>query len=89
MIPCDLVVSAVGLRPRTELAFAAGLAVNRGIVVDRSLRTSHANIYALGDCAEVDGLNLLYVMPLMACARALAQTLSPATPARWPTVPCR
>ena len=75
VIPCDLVVSAVGLRPRTELAFAAGLAVNRGIVVDRSLRTSHANIYALGDCAEVDGLNLLYVMPLMACARALAQTL--------------
>lgn len=76
VIPCDLVVSAVGLRPRTELAFAAGLAVNRGIVVDRSLRTSHANIYALGDCAEVDGLNLLYVMPLMACARALAQTLA-------------
>ncbi|MEZ3257421.1 hypothetical protein AB9L94_24995, partial [Escherichia coli] len=59
-----------------ELAFAAGLAVNRGIVVDRSLRTSHANIYALCDCAEVDGLNLLYVMPLMACARALAQTLA-------------
>ncbi|WP_028626915.1 NAD(P)/FAD-dependent oxidoreductase [Metapseudomonas resinovorans] len=75
-IACDLVVSAVGLRPRTELAAAAGLAVNRGVVVDRQLRTSHSNIYALGDCAEVDGLNLLYVMPLMACARALAQTLA-------------
>ncbi|MFC5694435.1 NAD(P)/FAD-dependent oxidoreductase [Pseudomonas sp. GCM10022186] len=75
-IHCDLVVSAVGLRPRTELAAAAGLAVNRGVAVDRQLRTSHANIYALGDCAEVDGLNLLYVMPLMACARALAQTLA-------------
>ncbi|BAN51282.1 NAD(P)/FAD-dependent oxidoreductase [Metapseudomonas resinovorans] len=75
-IHCDLVVSAVGLRPRTELAAAAGLAVNRGVVVDRQLRTSHANIYALGDCAEVDGLNLLYVMPLMACARSLAQTLA-------------
>ncbi len=75
-IACDLVVSAVGLRPRTELAAAAGLAVNRGVAVDRQLRTSHANIYALGDCAEVDGLNLLYVMPLMACARALAQTLA-------------
>jgi rubredoxin-NAD+ reductase len=74
-IPCDLVVSAVGLRPRIDLAAAAGLAVNRGVMVDRQLRTSHANIYALGDCAEVDGLNLLYVMPLMACARALAQTL--------------
>ncbi|MCO6055937.1 FAD-dependent oxidoreductase [Pseudomonas sp. MOB-449] len=75
-IRCDLVVSAVGLRPRTELAAAAGLAVNRGVAVDRQLRTSHANIFALGDCAEVDGLNLLYVMPLMACARALAQTLA-------------
>ncbi|KFX71051.1 pyridine nucleotide-disulfide oxidoreductase [Pseudomonas taeanensis MS-3] len=75
-IACDLVVSAVGLRPRIELAAAAGLAVNRGVMVDRQLRTSHANIYALGDCAEVDGLNLLYVMPLMACARALAQTLA-------------
>jgi rubredoxin-NAD+ reductase len=74
-IPCDLVVSAVGLRPRIDLAAAAGLTVNRGVMVDRQLRTSHASIYALGDCAEVDGLNLLYVMPLMACARALAQTL--------------
>ncbi|UTW05743.1 NAD(P)/FAD-dependent oxidoreductase [Pseudomonas benzenivorans] len=76
LIDCDLVVSAVGLRPRTELAAAAGLDVNRGVMVDRQLRTSHANIYALGDCAEVDGLNLLYVMPLMSCARALAQTLA-------------
>ena len=75
-IACDAVISAVGLRPRTELAAAAGLAVNRGVVVDRLLRTSHAHIYALGDCAEVDGLNLLYVMPLMACARALAKTLA-------------
>lgn len=76
VIKCDLVVSAIGLRPRTELAAAAGLQVNRGVVVDRQLRTSHANIFALGDCAEVNGLNLLYVMPLMGCARALAQTLT-------------
>ncbi|MNF37820.1 Rubredoxin-NAD(+) reductase [compost metagenome] len=75
-IGCDLVVSAVGLRPRTELAAAAGLEVNRGVVVNRQLQSSHANIHALGDCAEVGGLNLLYVMPLMACARALAQTLA-------------
>ncbi len=75
-IECDLVISAVGLRPRIDLAAAAGLLVNRGVVVDRELKTSHANIYALGDCAEVDGLNLLYVMPLMSCARALAQTLA-------------
>jgi len=70
------VVSAIGLRPRVDLAAAAGLQTGRGIVVDRHLQTSHANIFALGDCAEVDGLNLLYVMPLMSCARALAQTLA-------------
>ena len=76
VIACDLVVSAIGLRPRTDLAAAAGLQTNRGVSVDRELRTSHANIFALGDCAEVDGINLLYVMPLMSCARALAQTLA-------------
>ncbi len=74
-LSCDLVVSAVGLHPRTELAAAAGLHVARGIVVDRLLQTSQPHVYALGDCAEVEGLNLLYVMPLMAGARALAKTL--------------
>jgi rubredoxin-NAD+ reductase len=76
VIHCDLVVSAIGLRPRVDMAAAAGLQIGRGILVDRELKTSHANIYALGDCAEVDGLNMLYVMPLMSGARALAQTLA-------------
>lgn len=76
VIQCDAVLSAVGLRPRVELAALASLNVNRGIVVDRLLRTSYDHIYALGDCAEVEGINLLYVMPLMACVRALAQTLN-------------
>ena len=72
----DVVISAVGLRPRTELAQQAGLVVNRGIVVNRALETSAPDVYALGDCAEVDGQLLLYVMPLMASARALAKTLA-------------
>lgn len=75
-LDADLVISAVGLRPRKELAAAAGLATNRGIVVNRALETSAPDIYALGDCAEVDGHVLLYVMPLMTCARALAKTLA-------------
>ncbi|MFO7992824.1 MAG: FAD-dependent oxidoreductase [Marinobacter sp.] len=74
-LQADLVISAVGLRPRTELAAAAGLETSRGIVVNRALETSGRDIYALGDCAEVDGYVLLYVMPLMICARALAKTL--------------
>lgn len=88
VLHCDLVVSAIGLRPRTDLAAAAGLEIGRGVVVDRHLQTSHADIYALGDCAEVDGLNLLYVMPLMNCARALAQTLAGTlTPVKYGPMP--
>lgn len=72
----DLVLSAVGLRPRIGLAQAAGIATGRGIQVNRALETSASDIYALGDCAEVDGHVLLYVLPLMAGARALAKTLT-------------
>lgn len=75
-LDADCVLSAIGLRPRTALAAAAGLTVNRGIVTDAFLQTSDASIFALGDCAEVAGLNLPYVMPLMQAARALAATLN-------------
>lgn len=84
----DLVLSAIGLRPRTQLALNAGLKVERGIAVDRFLRTSDANIYALGDAAEVDGKVLLYVLPLMAAARALAKTLAgEPTQVQYPAMP--
>jgi len=75
-LQADLVISAVGLRPRTALAQAAGIDTGRGVTVNRALETSAADVYALGDCAEVDGHVLLYVLPLMACARALAKTLT-------------
>lgn len=75
IVEADIVVSAVGLRPRIALAEQAGLTVNKGICVDRELRTAKSNIYALGDCAEVSDLLMLYVLPLMAGARALAKTL--------------
>lgn len=75
-IEADVVVSAIGLRPRIAQAAEAGLQVNQGIVVDRLLQTSKPDVYALGDCAEVDGMVLLYVLPLMTSARALAKTLS-------------
>jgi len=84
----DVVLSAVGLRPRIALAEAAGIKVNRGIVVDRALQTQDANIYALGDCAEVAGRVLPFVMPIMHAARALAATLAGTpTPARYPAMP--
>ena len=75
-IESDLVLSSVGLRSRTQLAAAAGIVVNRGIVVDRLLQTQSANIFAVGDCAEVDGKVLPFVMPITHAARALAATLA-------------
>jgi len=75
-LQADLVLSAVGLRPRITLAQQAGLAVNRGIVVDAHLRSSDAAIFALGDCAEIDGKVQPFVLPIMHAARALAKTLA-------------
>ncbi|WP_150305882.1 NAD(P)/FAD-dependent oxidoreductase [Pseudomonas saliphila] len=75
-IEAEQALSAIGLVPNRELAEAAGLEVAKGISVDRQLRTSAEHIYALGDCAEVASLSLMYVMPLMNGARALAKTLT-------------
>ena len=71
----DRMLSAIGLQPRSALATAAGIAVARGITTDRLLATSAPHVYAVGDCAEVLGLNLPYVMPLMQQSRSLAATL--------------
>src|SRR5512143_190649 len=87
-IAADVVLSAIGLRPRTRLAQAAGIPVGRGIRTDCLLETGVANVYAMGDCAEVDGLNLPYVQPLMVQARALAATLTGnPTPVAYPAMP--
>lgn len=75
-IEAHMVLSAIGVKPNIELASRSQLQTNRGICVDKSLQTSAKNIYALGDCAEVLGMVLVYVSPLVAGCRALAQTLS-------------
>ena len=51
-LSCESVIVAIGVRPRTDLAAASGLKVNRGIVVDLAMRTSHPDVYACGDAAE-------------------------------------
>ncbi|MBB3230672.1 NAD(P)/FAD-dependent oxidoreductase [Halomonas stenophila] len=90
-LEADLVLVATGLRPRSELAAAAGLEVGpAGIHTDRLLATSAPGIFALGDVACVDGLNAMYVQPLQAGAKALARTLTGTpTPVRygpWPVL---
>lgn len=88
IVEADLVLSAIGLRSRTQLAASAGLTVNRGIVVDGALQTSVKGVYALGDCAEVNGQVLPFVLPLMQQARALAATLAgEKTEVRYPVMP--
>ena len=72
----DIVLSAIGLQPNVELAKATNIACSRGILTNGLLESNQADIYAIGDCAEVNGLLLPYVMPIMQQARALAKTLN-------------
>lgn len=52
-VKCDVLAVAIGVRPRLELAQAAGLTLDRGILVDEYLRTSAPDVYAAGDVAQV------------------------------------
>jgi NAD(P)H-nitrite reductase large subunit len=68
-IPCDLVVVAIGVVPRIELVKGTDVKVNRGIVVDRFMRTNIPDVYACGDVAEahdflLNGNRLLPLLPL-------------------------
>ncbi len=57
-LPCDVFLAAVGIKPNLSLAAEAGIAVNRGVVVDDRMQTSAPGVYAAGDLAEHDGLVL-------------------------------
>lgn len=59
VLPCDLLILAVGVRPVTDIAEKAGLEVNRGIITDpETMQTSDPNVYAAGDCTvSVDMLD--------------------------------
>jgi rubredoxin---NAD+ reductase len=91
VLTADLVLSAIGLRADTALASAAGLACDRGVLVDALLQTSAQDVYALGDSAQyasADNRTLPYVMPIMNAARALAATLAGTpTPLVFPLMP--
>jgi nitrite reductase (NADH) large subunit len=74
-IPTDAVVIAAGIKPNVELARSAGLDVGRGIKVDDVLSTSEPGIYAIGECAEHDGVCYGLVEPAYEQARVLADHL--------------
>jgi nitrite reductase (NADH) large subunit len=54
-LPCDIFLAAVGIRPNADLAAAAGIAVNRGVLVDDRMQTSVPDVFAAGDVAEHNG----------------------------------
>jgi len=83
VIPADLVVVACGVRPNADLARAAGLACNRGVLVDDGLATSDAAIFALGECAEHRGQVHGLVEPAYEQGRVLARRLA-GSPAAYP-----
>ena len=76
IIPADLVVMAVGIRPSSGLAKDAGLEVNRGIVVNDHMVTSDPDIFSLGECAEVGGMIYGLVAPLYQMAEVAAAKLA-------------
>ena len=74
-LPADLVVMAVGIRPASQLAREAGLACNRGVLVDDGLLTSDPAIFALGECVEHRGQCYGLVAPLYEMAEVIARRL--------------
>lgn len=81
VLPADLVVMSVGVRPSVALAKDAGLAVARGIAVDDRMTTSDPRVFALGECAEHRGQIYGLVEPAYEQADMLARHLAGETAA--------
>jgi nitrite reductase (NADH) large subunit len=81
-LDCDLVVIAVGVRPEVRLARQIGLRIDRGIVVDDRLVSSHEAVLAIGECAQHDGVVHGVVAPIREQAAVAAGTIL-GEPARY------
>ncbi len=75
-IEADAVIFAAGIKPNVALAQEAGIAVNRGVVVNDVMQTSSSDIFALGECAEHRGTCYGLVEPAYEQARVLARHLA-------------
>jgi len=76
LIPADLVVMAAGIRPNSELAEQAGIACNRGILVNDTMQTYDPRVYAIGECASHRGIAYGLVAPLFEQAKVCANHLA-------------
>jgi nitrite reductase (NADH) large subunit len=75
-IPADLVVVAIGIRPNIDMGKAAGLDINRGILVGDDMATSNPDIYAVGECVEHNGQVFGLVAPIWEQAKVCAARLA-------------
>ena len=75
-LEADAVIFAAGIRPNVTLAQEAGIAVNRGVIVDHHMQTAEPDIFALGECAEHRGVCYGLVEPAYEQARVLARHLA-------------
>lgn len=75
IIKVDAVIAAIGIQPDTTLATTAMLKTGRGICVNRQLQTSDEHIYALGDCAEIEGKVMPFLQPIQMSSLTLAKNL--------------
>ena len=75
-IEADLVVLAIGIRPSIDLARAAGLDVNRGLLVGDDMRTSDPSVYAVGECIEHNGQVFGLVAPIWEQAKVCGARLA-------------
>src|SRR5262245_52750390 len=75
-VEAELVVIAAGIRPNAELGRKAGLTVNRGVVVNDHMETSHPGIFAVGECTEHRGQVFGLVAPLLEQGKVLAATIT-------------
>lgn len=76
ILPCDLLVMAVGIRPSIALAKLAGIETDRAIVVSDQMQTSDPSIFAVGECVEHNGTLFGLVAPLYDQARVVAGVLA-------------
>lgn len=80
VLPADLFVIAAGVRPRVDVAAASGLPVKRGIVVNDLLATAAPGVFAVGECAEHNGVTYGVVPPVWEQCGVLADVLTAANP---------
>lgn len=74
-ISTHVIIASIGLKPDTTLAAQAGLRVDRGIEVDERMCTSDPHIFAVGDCAQIQGKLLPFLQPIQLSAMTLARNV--------------